>query len=67
MEFLVALIELRVLVVVGMINLPGEGGTLEFFIRGCAHHKKTFSLLQNFPLKTIPCTRRYLCKVYPVK
>ena len=77
MEFLVALIELRVLVlVVGMLNLPG-GGTLYFFIRRCAHHKKkTFSLLQNFPLKTIPisvqsisysrtvCNRFYSCKVH---
>ena len=50
MEFLVALIELRVLVVVGMINLPGEGGgTLEFFIRGCAHHKKLLACSRIFP------------------
>ena len=43
MEFLVALIELRVLVVVvGTIDLPGGGGGghLTFFIRGCAYHKK---------------------------
>ena len=41
MDFLVALIELRLLVVVvGTIDLPGGGGHLTFFIRGCAYHKK---------------------------
>ena len=67
MEFLVALIDLRVLVVVvGTIDLPGGGGrgTLDFFYTGlCLPQNKTFSLLQNFPLKTIPCPRGYLCKV----
>ena len=57
MEFLVALIELRVLVVVvGTIDLPGGRGTLDFFYTGlCLPQKRTFSLLQNFPLKRIPC------------
>ena len=77
MEFLVALIELRVLVlVVGMLNLPG-GGHFTFLYGGVpTTKKKTFSLLQNFPLKTIPisvqsisysrtvCNRFYSCKVH---
>ena len=50
MEFLVALIELRVLVVVvGTIDLPGGGGGhLTFFIRGCAYQKKNFQPAPEF-------------------
>ena len=65
MELLVALIELRVLVVVvGMINLPGERGTLEFFYTLVSlSQKKLLACFRIFPLKTIPFPRRYLCKV----
>ena len=50
MELLVALIELRVLVVVvGMINLPGERGTLEFFYTLTLSQKKLLACFRIFP------------------